>query len=123
MGEQAGYSLTKSQLHRAERYRAAGIPWSVIAASVGASERAIRCGIDPGFREKRRESDRRQQANFVSPAPELHASENRLPPSVIAKVIATVPADTRNFTARLCGDPLTGRSALDKRHSNTGAVD
>jgi hypothetical protein len=26
-----------------------------------------------------------------------------------------MPSDTRNLTARVCGDPLPGRSALDRR--------
>lgn len=30
---------------------------------------------------------------------------------------ALIPADTRDFTARLMGDPLPGRSALDKRRA------
>jgi len=29
----------------------------------------------------------------------------------------TVPEDTRDLTGRFCGDPLPGRSALDKRRS------
>ena len=28
--------------------------------------------------------------------------------------MAAFPADTRNLTARVCGDPLPGRSALDR---------
>lgn len=27
-----------------------------------------------------------------------------------------IPRDTRDLTAQLCGDPLPGRSALDRRH-------
>ena len=29
--------------------------------------------------------------------------------------IETMPVDTRGLTARFCGDPLPGRSALDRR--------
>jgi orotate phosphoribosyltransferase-like protein len=32
-------------------------------------------------------------------------------------VLPNVPEDTRSIGARLCGDPLPGRSALDKRNS------
>lgn len=28
--------------------------------------------------------------------------------------MAAIPADTRDLTARICGDPLPGRSALDR---------
>lgn len=31
--------------------------------------------------------------------------------------LAEIPADTRNLTARICGDPLPGRSALDRRQA------
>lgn len=122
MVEQAGYRLTKAQLHRAERYRAAGIPWRVIAASLGVGEPTIRRELQPGYQEMRRETWRRQRqrVDYSSPAGELHASQNRLPPAVIAKVIATVPADTRSFTARLFGDPLPGRSALDHVKHQSG---
>lgn len=33
------------------------------------------------------------------------------------RLLAAIPVDTRNLTARVCGDPLPGRSALDKRAS------
>lgn len=32
------------------------------------------------------------------------------------KLMAFIPTDTRDLTARICGDPLPGRSALDLRH-------
>jgi hypothetical protein len=32
-----------------------------------------------------------------------------------AKLFASLPKDTRDFTARIMGDPLPGRSALDRR--------
>lgn len=35
--------------------------------------------------------------------------------AIEARILATVPQDTRSITARLLGDPLPGRSAYDKR--------
>lgn len=32
------------------------------------------------------------------------------------KLMEFIPYDTRNLTARICGDPLPGRSALDRQH-------
>lgn len=32
------------------------------------------------------------------------------------KLMEFIPDDTRNLTARICGDPLPGRSALDRQH-------
>ena len=35
-------------------------------------------------------------------------------PHDTAQRLRAVPRDTRDFTARFCGDPLPGRSALDR---------
>lgn len=35
--------------------------------------------------------------------------------NIIEQLFAAIPKDTRGLTARLCGDPLPGRSALDRR--------
>lgn len=35
------------------------------------------------------------------------------------KLRRLIPADTRDLTARFCGDPLPGRSALDQRSAST----
>lgn len=35
------------------------------------------------------------------------------------KLFSEIPKDTRGLTARLCGDPLPGRSALDRRQYGT----
>ena len=50
-------------------------------------------------------TERRRQINPV---------HKRVPPAVAAKQLASIPADRRNLTARLLGDPLPGRSALDR---------
>jgi hypothetical protein len=33
------------------------------------------------------------------------------------RLMAQIPSDTRDFTARIMGDPLPGRSALDQREA------
>lgn len=35
----------------------------------------------------------------------------------LAARLAEIPADTRSLTARIFGDPLPGRSALDRRQA------
>lgn len=32
------------------------------------------------------------------------------------RLMAFIPRDTRSLTGRVCGDPLPGRSALDRQH-------
>lgn len=41
-------------------------------------------------------------------------NEDRVGPELMAR-LAEIPADTRGLTARMFGDPLPGRSALDRR--------
>ena len=36
-------------------------------------------------------------------------------PADVAARLAEIPPNTRNLTARVCGDPIPGRSALDLR--------
>lgn len=43
----------------------------------------------------------------------------RLEPRIDDSVLATVPADTRTITGRAFGDPLPGRSALDRKMAKT----
>lgn len=43
---------------------------------------------------------------------------NKIPREVWEARIAEIPQDTRDLTARICGDPLRGRSALDRRASD-----
>lgn len=39
---------------------------------------------------------------------------NRVDPETVAARLAEIPADTRNLTGWMFGDPLPGRSALDR---------
>jgi hypothetical protein len=41
----------------------------------------------------------------------------RVDEKVAAARLAEIPPDTRNLTQRIAGDPLPGRSALDRRNS------
>lgn len=50
-----------------------------------------------------------------------------LPPSKVRdaeaeRLLRAIPADTRDLTGRLCGDPLPGRSALDRSADRQSAV-
>lgn len=45
---------------------------------------------------------------------QINPVHKRVPTWQAARQLAAVPADTRPLTARLLGDPLPGRSALDR---------
>lgn len=79
-----------------------------------ASGTPVREWLDPEYRKYRqkRENDRRAgdppcPLRRRSKAKEALEGERRL---------LSVPRDTRDLTARFCGDPLPGRSALDHKH-------
>lgn len=40
----------------------------------------------------------------------------RLTPEELGERLSEIPPDTRTVTAQFCGDPLPGRSALDRRN-------
>jgi hypothetical protein len=101
-------ALTPEQMARAKALLAEGKTWGVIAKLVGSTYFTVRCELDPSYRSRR--------------AAQIREARARKPPSTKAvtleeaqRAIAAIPDDTRALTARLLGDPLPGRSALDRR--------
>lgn len=85
-----------------------------IARELGVSHTAIRCWIDTAYRKRRNaEALLRDRESRARRSPHRRAKE----PSKARQdeVLQIVPLDTRGLTGRLCGDPLPGRSALEKR--------
>lgn len=63
--------------------------------------------------------------DYRIPAPDLPARPVRVSQidvdrAIIAAHMKNMPADTRPLTARTFGDPLPGRSALDRRGTRNG---
>ena len=80
-----------------ELRRLSGLPWAQIAERLGTTPNTVRRALDPEYVERMRAYERNRDRSDRRPA--RHA----------------IPADTRTLTARLFGDPLPGRSALDRR--------
>lgn len=59
----------------------------------------------------------RELAEIRSALPRQHQVQtaSRVNASILSARLSEIPDDTRDLTARLCGDPLPGRSALDRR--------
>lgn len=98
------------------RLRASGMGWNRIGKQMGRGADTVRRAVDPGFVPNRRSSKKQQ---YVA-AGKIDHGEGRM--SAAAKrdaeqLLAQIPPDTRDFTARLCGDPRPGRSALDQRQA------
>lgn len=108
--------ISEEALALGREMRQDGASWSRIARTLGAGVDLVRYRIDRGFAEKRlarvrNRRDRRPREPKLSAGP----VECWVPPERLAQLLATVPRDDRNLTARLLGDPLRGRSALDQR--------
>lgn len=92
--------------------------WNAIAAKLGASLETVHRAIDPTYGSVRRGSANatRKSRRKASPnARSAHIAEAKPSAEDAARALAAIPPDTRDFTARLFGDPLPGRSALDQR--------
>jgi hypothetical protein len=98
--------------------------WESVAKRLSVSVEVLRRAIDPGFAEKRNASVRARRARYSrEPTGKVHqpgwhtsAAEKRDG----ERLLKLVPPDTRDLTARVFGDPLPGRSALDKLSSDIG---
>ena len=102
----------------ARAMRDAGQTIQSIARHFGFDADTIQRAVDPEYAERRRrlnnEARRRRRGSGI--ALEIHRVEvSGVSREEAAAAIASVPADTRDLTARVLGDPLPGRSVLDKR--------
>lgn len=106
---------------RARAMRKAFHSWRSIAEALGLTEDRLRREIDPGFAEHRREvvRNRRRVVAQAPREPQFSAgpSDRVWTAEKLERLLATIPHDDRDLTARLFGDPLPGRSALDQREA------
>jgi len=118
-----GVRLTEDQIEIAKQLHSDG--WTIrrICDRMGCCYHTIRRIIDPEYAITRRiwvnEARHKREANEAKYLPPRKtARENATAINIkqdAAARLAEVPADTRSLTGRLAGDPLPGRSALDKR--------
>jgi len=110
---------------RALEMRAAGMQGQAIADALGVDRRTICYWTNPesaaksrararvSGREARKAARKRERDLLKQHTP--HMAEPRPPEADYLARLAEIPPDTRTTTARICGDPLPGRSALDRR--------
>lgn len=106
---------------KATKLIAEGLSIRAIARLFGVTPVTVRRQIDDGFRVKlnarQGEYYRRQRASVDN-----HQAARNPPEEDWKSRIAEIPTDTRGLTGRLCGDPLPGRSAWDrKKAAHAGA--
>lgn len=92
------------------------VVWRRLSAAFGLPTETLRRRFDPGFAIMRAEAIRRRKAERGRQTGSIRVEAE---PSYIKADAearrALIPDDTRNLSARAFGDPLPGRSALDKR--------
>lgn len=104
-------------LAEANRLRSDGVSWGVIGRHLKVTDETLRRHLDPDYAalclvRARMKNGADIRAGYRPPHPEPHPSR-----SEVEAGWAAIPPDTRNFTQRLAGDPLPGRSALDQREA------
>lgn len=91
--------------------------WSAIARKHRLAIQTIRRRLDAEYADRLREIARiKNGADFRGDGPRIYVDpEARPDPAVVAASRRAIPIDTRSVTQRILGDPLPGRSALDRR--------
>lgn len=104
---------TPEKILRATELRAAGWSCGRIAKELGVSCGCLIKGwLDEGYAERKRQVARiyREKGRTVP----LRVDKRGISEEA-ERLLAAIPPDTRDLTARLCGDPLPGRRAIDFR--------
>lgn len=121
IGNQSGQSrarlsLTSEQIEKAEQLRRTGrykrLAWKKIAKEIGVPWRQLEAYFVPAVRQ-RIEDEKRISQTLVS----LHMRDTNMviPREVLADRERRLSLAPSSLTALLCGDPLPGCSAIDKR--------
>jgi len=109
MTEDQGFEL-------AAQMRAANVGWLAISRMTGLSVDVLRYRLDATFAERRRAHSRAKHLALRQEraGPIVHAQRD-IRPQDAALALAKVQPDTRSLMAKFFGDPLPGRSALDRK--------
>lgn len=120
--------LTESQIAKAKVMRDAGKTIMAIARELDVAADTVRRAIIPGFAQRRAAMNataryRRERDDMFREAADARnaaglrysVQRKRVCTDELEQRFSEVPKhDTRNLTGRLFGDPLPGRSALDR---------
>ncbi len=125
-----GYSAPSERLEKARAMREGGASWGRIVAATGISMFVLKCELKPGYREQERQKtiDRRTGMRMGMPRRQRHlvpayepigsvghrTEANVIPFEVLAERDKAMKANL-TFGQIYLGDPLPGRSALDRR--------
>ena len=112
--------LTLEQIEEARELHARGWTFRRIGERLGCAFHTVKRVLDPDYAVKRRIAVREARQIREPSLPRKTAQESATAVSVkedAAARLAEIPKDHRSLTGRLFGDPLPGRSALDRRQA------
>lgn len=122
MQDEKSKVLKPVQIEAAKAMLANHMNWRQIGECFGVHAETVRRALDEKYRirrteqvNKRRHMMRAYQQVGLEPASVGWCADRRRVRDDAADRIAEIPLDTRGLTARTFGDPLPGRSALDRR--------
>lgn len=112
----AKHRFSEAEIKRASDLRASGMSWDNLGKHLGCDGETIRRQLDPEYREVRA-----QRYHSSNPAYRMQ-SERRISAAEAERAVARIQPDTRTRAARIMGDPMPGRSALDKKLASQAEV-
>jgi hypothetical protein len=103
-------------VEKARALKAQGWGYTRIGELLGTTGQTVKTRLEPDYEElrKQRTNEIRRSHRGYS-IKDVVLSERRVPEEILAARLAEIPQDTRTQGQRLLGDPLPGRSALDRR--------
>lgn len=110
--------LSTEQIEEARELSAIGWSYARIGERLGCAYGTVRLALDADYAVMRRIGSRETRQRRYKPEKRPAGRENASGASVkedAAARLAEIPKDDRTLTGQMFGDPLRGRSALDKR--------
>jgi hypothetical protein len=111
--------LSADQLATARKLRGEGWAWDRIASALLVTAYAIRCEIEPGYRDYKKRYARRQWEETPTrkrSACDHRVADDRAPEDVLRqRAERQIALERRTASQTILGDPPQGYSALDQR--------
>lgn len=104
-----GAPISKGTEEKIRRLHRNKVPLKVIVAEAGVSIQTIYRVVYPERYRNRKRKASSEIKNALRTADSTNIKEDAM------RLMERVPRDTRDLTARVLGDPLPGRSALDMK--------
>ncbi|MCP4306592.1 MAG: hypothetical protein GY788_17325 [bacterium] len=107
-------AIARGRAHIASRGAIKNVVWHQLIRLLDLrSPDGLRLALDPEYGRKRREQTQSRRSREKCPS-HHQGGVGRVKSADVAARLAEIPPDTRTITGMICGDPLPGRSALDR---------